>query len=210
MAHVHPDATITPSKLDLARQWITASDWFTGPVEAIELPFRFAYRFDDPAGEVGVEMLVARAGDTLIQIPFTYRGAPSGDAGAVFATMEHSALGERWIYDGSHDPVFVAALIRAIVTGGTSASLEFAVEGEHRTAETLIRATGTGSAPEPADLRIIDVRRVGSETTVVTAAGELRLPHVLDPADRSDGLRLLGTGDGLGTDVVLAEFRPAP
>jgi hypothetical protein len=40
-----------------------------------------AYRFDDPAGEVGIETLLVRRGaGPVLQVPLTYRGAPLAGA----------------------------------------------------------------------------------------------------------------------------------
>ena len=44
-------------------------------------------------------------------VPMTYRGAPlDGAEHALIGTTEHGVLGQRWVYDGCHDPVLVAQL----------------------------------------------------------------------------------------------------
>lgn len=74
-----------------------------------------SYRFDDPDGEFGVEAFIACCGTGTRQVVLTYRGAPlEGAEEALIATMEHSALGRRWIYDGTVDPVAVACFRRAL------------------------------------------------------------------------------------------------
>ncbi|WP_370248453.1 hypothetical protein [Nocardioides sp.] len=104
MAILHR-ATIRPSKLECLALLLG-----TDPA-ALEI--RGAYRFDDPAGEVGLEGFVVAtpAGDRHAVL--TYRGAPLADVVEV-TTMEHSVLGPRWIYDAGLDPVgrnvFAAAL----------------------------------------------------------------------------------------------------
>ncbi|MGC4856177.1 maltokinase N-terminal cap-like domain-containing protein [Micromonospora sp. DT4] len=77
---------------------------------------RGAYRFDDPAGEVGIEtMLVAAADGPVHQVPLTYRAAPLDDVDEwLVGTTEHSALGRRWVYDGCADPVYAAAVQPAV------------------------------------------------------------------------------------------------
>ncbi|WP_344153667.1 maltokinase N-terminal cap-like domain-containing protein [Nocardioides koreensis] len=46
-------ATLTPSKRELRDAWLPTRPWATG--EAADLRPVVAYRFDDPAGEVGLE-----------------------------------------------------------------------------------------------------------------------------------------------------------
>ncbi|MFC6705853.1 1,4-alpha-glucan branching protein GlgB [Flexivirga alba] len=60
--------------------------------------------------------------------------------------MEHSALGHRWVYDGCHDPVFVATLLRTMITGGRQAVLErYDESGAHvGTMEPPITVRGSG------------------------------------------------------------------
>jgi hypothetical protein len=77
------------------------------------------FRFDDPAGEVGIEtMLVSADGEIVYQVPLSYRGAPLPDRDAwLIGTSEHSVLGRRWIYDACGDPVYAAALAGVILAG---------------------------------------------------------------------------------------------
>jgi hypothetical protein len=210
MAIVHPDAVLRPTKLELAQRWLAATDWFDGDPAAIDVKPRFSYRFDDPAGKVGVETIVVRDGERFIQLPLTYREAPlDGLEPWLVTTMDHSVLGKRWIYDGVGDPVLVTAFVTAIVGGRPSAGLEFATDGEHRTADTLIRAQGTGAGSAPSGVELIDVQRSGSDSTVHTSCGDLRIPHLLDPSTAASGPALLGGGAGLGDDVLLAELTTA-
>ena len=90
------------------------------------------YRFDDPAGEVGVETIVWRTADgTLLQVPFTYRATPLAGADEfLVGTSEHSVLGPRWVYDGCGDPVWAAAITTAILTGGQQAQMVIERDGQ--------------------------------------------------------------------------------
>ncbi|MBM7366527.1 maltokinase N-terminal cap-like domain-containing protein [Gordonia hydrophobica] len=120
MALLH-QATITPTKLDLITDYLDEVPWGgTGDVEMIG-----GYRFDDPDGEVGVEaLLVSRDGRTL-HIPLTYRAAPLvGASEYLIATMKHSALGDRWVYDAAADPVAVDCFVRALRGEQAQAALQ--------------------------------------------------------------------------------------
>lgn len=103
MAILHK-ATVRPTKRELLERIVGKPATVLG-----------TYRFDDPAGEVGVEAFVVRAGGTTRHVVLTYRGEPlEGAETDLISTMEHSVLGRRWIYDGTSDPVAVACFRRAL------------------------------------------------------------------------------------------------
>jgi hypothetical protein len=147
MALLH-QATVAPSKLELVRDWLPSQQWYAGEKGA-ELTPVAAYRFDDPDGEVGVETLLVAAPDgAVFQVPVTYRGAPLDGADEwLIGTMQHSVLGPRWVYDGLGDPVYLAAVTRAIRTAGRQAELLIEIDGEMVTREptAVVRGSGTDS-----------------------------------------------------------------
>jgi hypothetical protein len=189
MAILHADADITPTKPELLAAWVPAQPWFVG--DATVLEHVGAYRFDDPDGEVGMETHLVRAGDgPVMQVPWTYRGAPlDGAESHLVGTMEHTVLGSRWIYDATGDPVYQAVLAATILTGGTHAELEreFA-DGHTETMEPSVRVHGSGSASQaaPADLDVL---------------------RVLDGAVPEGDDVLTGTWTGVSEPVVLAVAR---
>lgn len=124
MATVH-DVTLTPGKDDLVAAWIGEQRWYQAKGRTPRLRRLDSWRLDDPAGEVGIETLVyldeASAEPVTYQVPLTYRGAPlAGHEHALVGELEHPVLGHRWVYDGPHDPVYVAQLL-ALVRGETQA-----------------------------------------------------------------------------------------
>lgn len=177
MAVLHR-AEISPSKLEVATAWLDDQPWGrTGAVELIG-----GYRFDDPDGEVGVEALIARRGDLIAQVPLTYRGAPlDGAEDHLITTMEHSALGRRWIYDATHDPVAQACFARALAGEQQQAAVE------------LHHLDGSVEQIDPA----VKVHLAGEPSHgSVVLSGDLRSP--VDGA-----ARLVATWDG-GEAVVAA------
>lgn len=118
MAVIHR-TTMEPGKLELLGAWLPTRPWYAGTGEP-RLDRAGGFRLDDPRGEVGIEFMVVTdaSGDRPVayQVPVTYRGAPlEGADDALIGTSEHGVLGRRWVYDGAHDPVFVAqalALLR--------------------------------------------------------------------------------------------------
>lgn len=172
MAIIHR-ATVTPSKAELAAGWLDRQPWGgSGEVEVVG-----SYRFDDLEGEVGVEALIVRRGSSVLHVPMTYRGAPlDGAEEHLVGTMDHSVLGQRWIYEAPHDPVAVACFDRALSGQQEQATMEL-YDGdqlvERREPSVRIRRR-VDAAASAVDLRLatdlkLDLR--GSETLVATWDG---------------------------------------
>ena len=183
MAIIH-QATITPTKPELLAMVLA------GPVEVVG-----SYRFDDPDGHVGIEGFVVRREDALHHVAFSYRGAPLDGADAhLVSTMEHSVLGQRWIYDAAADPIAVGCFQRALVEEQDQAVMEIWKDGE-----------------------VVDVREPTIALTVVVGtnpdAQSLVLSRNLDDAPSrtdgpTDGPTLLATwAEG---SAVIAALEPSP
>jgi hypothetical protein len=113
-----------------------------------------AFRFDDPDGRVGMETHLVTAGDTVLQIPLTYRDEPlDGAEGALIVEMQHSALGTRWVYDGLRDPRLVVMLAAVTMTGQGEAIGMVVSDGRWYVAPSKIRVEGGGwtQGPVPVD-----------------------------------------------------------
>lgn len=136
-------ATITPTKAEAIAGWAPSQPWCPaadGPLEVIG-----AFRFDDPEGAVGMEDFLVRAGDVVLHVPLTYRDAPLTEAtDALITTMEHSALGQRWVYDGLRDPLFVRMLAAVTMTGQGEALGMVEFEDRWYIAPTNVRIHGGG------------------------------------------------------------------
>jgi hypothetical protein len=156
-------AQIVPTKAELIAGWLPSQPWTSGttaPLEALG-----SYRFDDPAGEVGIETHLVRTADgAVFQVPLTYRGDPvAGAEHHLLGTMEHTHLGRRWVYDGCGDPVYLAALASVIRTGGREAEEWVESDGTPVRREPTARVTGSGmpgAADEAVDGPVV-VRLVG-------------------------------------------------
>jgi hypothetical protein len=204
MALLH-EATLVPTKLELLAAWLPQQAWFSGDAELQRVA---AFRFDDPAGEVGVEtFLVTAGGDTMFQVPMTYRNeALQGKDDFLLGTSEHSVLGTRWVYDGCADPVWASTLATAILTGGTQAA-EFVDRGDHlepRAPSATVRGSGTPGTSVPEIVAVTCFDR-GAATVVQAGALELVVARVVGTA--IEGLQTL-TGSWAGNEpVVLASAR---
>ncbi|MES2170302.1 MAG: hypothetical protein V4479_06210 [Actinomycetota bacterium] len=188
MALLH-QATLTPSKLELLAEWLPEQDWFRGEGELERVAY---FRFDDPEGEVGVETLLIRAGaGPVLQVPLTYRGSPLEDRDdALIGTMQHSALGPRWVYDGPRDPVYLQTL--AVLTGGTQ--VELWIDEGQGLVQREPDATVTGT---------------GSTGTVVPATDDLDIDLVRtpEPGRHADAPALIGRWEG-ADGMLLATVAP--
>lgn len=150
-------ATIVPTKEQVIADWVPTQSWAPPPDTPIEVIG--AYRFDDPDGRVGMETFLVTAGDTILQIPLTYRDAPlDGADEALITTMEHSALGTRWVYDGLRDPHHVVMLAAVTMTGQGEALGMAVYDGRWYIAPTKVRIQGGGWSLErlPVDAFVAD------------------------------------------------------
>ena len=200
-------AELRPDKLDLLNAWLPTRPWYRGPEEP-ELRRVAAYRFDDPAGEVGVETFVVRAGDgPLLHVPLTYRGAPLDGADRwLVGTTEHSVLGRRWVYDGCADPVYAGTLATAIRTGGGQADEFLEIDGklQRRRPTTFVTGSGNDEAGAVAVGAVVRVED-GDPTLIVTDSGSLAVLRILDDAaDAGERAVLTGTWTDRSSPVLLA------
>jgi hypothetical protein len=206
MALLHR-ADLHPAKLDLLAAWLPGRPWYRGHPGA-GIARVAAFRFDDPAGAVGIETILVGAGDGLIyQVPLTYRGAPmAGGDGWLVGTTDHSVLGQRWVYDACGDPVYAAALASAILAGSGQAEEFFEVDGRLEPREPAMTVTGSGQEADAGIPAIGAVRRVVEDdpTIVVTDPVELAIVRCLKGSTSLPGATLTGTWSGQVTPVPLA------
>jgi hypothetical protein len=205
VALIH-QATVVPSKLTLLTAWLPSRPWFTS---APDLKSLGSYRFDDPAGEVGIETLLLQAGDgPVFQVPLTYRATPRvGAEEFLVGTTEHSVLGTRWVYDGCGDPVWATALATAVLTGGTQAA-ELVDKGgqlEARVPTATVSGSGTAGTPVGA-IGTVSCRDEGPTTVVRSDLLELIVVRVIGTEIQATQT-LTGNWAGGGT-AVLAGVRP--
>lgn len=162
MGKIHAGATLTPSFRDFLPAWLSGQPWYDG--NGSPRPTGFL-RFEDPTGEVGVETHLLRDGEAVYQVPLTYRPAPLA-GGALVTTAEHSVLGTRWIYDAVTDPVWIAAILGLVATGGTSDPAARSGFGPAEARGRLIRAPLV-----PEEVTIDLDRRIVPESTPEDAIG---------------------------------------
>lgn len=120
-------------------------------------------------------LLVTRDGRVL-QVPFSYRPEPlPGADDALVATMEHSVLGQRWVYDASRDPVAVECFHRALAGEQEEAAFEI-YEGEECVGrrEPVVRVSrrpGIGPASGLRMAQVVGDELAGAEELVAVWPG---------------------------------------
>lgn len=177
------DATLTPSKLDLLRDWLPRQSWFAG--DAADLERVGSFRFVDPDGEVGLETLLLRSGGVTYQVPLTYRSAAL-DEGAFVGNLEHSVLGTRWVYDAVSDPVYVVELLRVIHEGDTEADLSRGEKTATVQGSGIVRVSNAASEAVRL-VRILDGQHIPHNMPLGTLVGTWQE----DGAERSEILAIL-------------------
>jgi Maltokinase N-terminal cap domain len=203
MALLHK-ATLNPSKRELMEGFLASRRWAVG--FGTSKP-KAAYRFDDPAGEVGLEAtLLGDADGNLLHVPLTYRGAPLEGAEAyLIGTSEHSALGKRWVYDGCGDPIWNSELAKAIGTGGTEVEQYFEVDGKREIIDPRMTVLGSGSA-QTAPAIAGDPVCTDDDTATVVRLGDIELVVVRRVGAEVDADDVL-TGRWADREAVLAGLR---
>ncbi|MGO4472975.1 hypothetical protein AB4Y95_13705 [Arthrobacter sp. M-10] len=208
MAIIHR-ATLSPSKLELIEKYLPVQPWFTkdgsAPPELLG-----AYRFDDPDGEVGLETHLVSHGGKVYQVPLSYRGSElPGAEHSLLGTMEHSVLGTRWVYDACTDPVYVAALATAILTGQREAEQFVDMDGvlEPRASSVEVKGSGTPGSEVPA-LRPAAPITEGGVTSIDAGELTVQVNRVLDLGIQGseDSAALRGTWAGQEAPVLLASL----
>ena len=208
MAILHR-ATLSPSKIELLTVHVMTFP-SVRDTSVSDFSLLGSYRFDDPAGKVGMEAHLVSAGSgPVIHVPLTYREAPMvGAEEWLIDTMEHSVLGTRWIYNACGDAVYVQELVRAILTGGSQ--VEQFVETDHGPVLRPSTAAAVGSGVAGAPVPHVDSVHgaFDGDDTVITAGGlEIVLRHILTESVSTAGPTLTGTWPGGETPVVLAYIR---
>lgn len=163
-------AELSPSKPEILRSFLTSRSWG----DPGELEVLGAYRFDDPAGEVGIECHLVRAGETIYHLPLTYRAEPVvGAEESLIGTLQHSVLGERYVYDGLADEVALDCFRRALCGEQRQAELEIYDEGGTKVATRPQSVTLHLEVDEGEDLPTSDRLLDGEPFTITRTVGDL-------------------------------------
>ena len=207
MASIY-DAVLNPTKQELLSAWLPKQSWFPPAADAADLEYLGAYRFDDPAGAVGMESHLLRLDGGIVHVPLAYRGAPLPGAEAALAgTMEHSVLGQRWIYDACADPVYAAALAAAILQGQPAADVFRDIDGtlEPVPAAVTVQGSGTPGAPVP-EITTAEPATAGSVTTIKAGEVALAVDHLPAATDSPAGAHTLTASWHGQEQLVLASI----
>ncbi|MEV0298615.1 1,4-alpha-glucan branching protein [Nocardia sp. NPDC050710] len=176
MAVIHR-TTMSPGKLDLLTEWLPTRPWYCG-TGVPRLRKAGGFRLDDPAGVVGMEFMVVADGPVAYHLPLTYRGAPLDSAAdGLVGTSIHGVLGQRWIYDGTRDPVLLAQSI-AMLTGRA----EPQAQSESDTPDPSVEITAADYPLLPAGFDAMGAVEGADHTEITVDFAMLRIHRVLVPS----------------------------
>ncbi|MHA7176301.1 CG0192-related protein [Arthrobacter sp. Sr24] len=199
------DAQLSPSKSELLAQWLPSQTWFRG--DASTVVRLGAFRFDDPAGEVGIETHVLAVDGVTYQVPLTYRGAPlEGAESFLVTTMEHSVLGKRWVYDATGDPVYLHELAAAVLAGKPQAPERLVVGDSFEALPLTVAVTSSGISGETLpELRFEAPQTAAGVTTIPAGPVNFAVMRELDiTGTQQAGPTLTARWDGQEEPVVVA------
>ncbi len=198
-------ATVTPSKAELIAAWLPRQPWCPDPDADVEVIG--AYRFDDPEGSVGMEAHLVMSGDTLVHVPLTYRDAPlASDESGLVGTTRHSALGDRWVYDGLQDETFIVMLAAAALTGQGEALGMVMNDGRWYIAPTNVRIQGGGWSLERVPVDGFESDDATTAAPTYRNDGFQLSTHRLPVVGQQPKLGLTASWDGGPGTVVLARM----
>jgi Maltokinase N-terminal cap domain len=172
MAVIHR-TILKPTKLELLTTWLPTQPWYRGR-GAPSLTKAGGFRLDDPAGEVGIELMIVTdtAGPRVdaYLVPLTYRATPG--EGTLIGTMDHGVLGLRYAYDGPTDPVF-RSQVDALLRGEVSAQ----AQSESDTIDRTVRVAVAAGATDVAIVRGLDAASAAEPDLPGTVSAPWRDPN---------------------------------
>jgi maltokinase len=168
------------SVLELLAGWLPRQRWYAGKGAGTPELARLGGLLlaDDgraPGGPADIDVLFLQVstpdgGSVTYQVPITLRAQPLPEiADAVVGIVADPARGELHVYDGTHDPAYLRALLRLLAGEGEAWSGEGAALGRARAVRPAggwASATASGWASAPA--RVLGGEQ--SNTSIVVAA----------------------------------------
>jgi trehalose synthase-fused probable maltokinase len=134
---------------DLLAKWLPAQRWWPAKGHSVTLAPVGHLRLASPDPAVDVLTLFLTLTDTagthtgdVIQVPLTRRRTPAPD---LEAALVGQLDGSGWVYDGTHDPAFVAAWVDLIAAEG---EVPGTAEQPHTSARGVRPSGGLGVSPD--------------------------------------------------------------
>ena len=153
-----------------------------------------------------MEIHLVDAGGVILQVPLTYRDEPlAGAEAALITEMQHSALGNRWVYDGLRDPQLVVMLAAVAMTGQGEALGMAVYDGRWYIAPAKVRIQGGGWTRQRVPVDGFELESDDAERSVLRN-DRFELTVFRRPtAGPRPAIGLTASWDGQPDPVVLAE-----
>ncbi len=212
-----PGAALGEELVRLLHTWMPAQRWYPAKGRGVGLRDLGAHVWSSsPDVDVVTHVVGLDSGDRLdvVQVPLTYRTGPLASAreGALVGVLGAGA-DARHVYDGTHDPAFVGALLSALRTDGTAARVPADAPSRVLTGEqsntSIIVEPAHG---EPAIVKVFRTLHPGANPDVEVLAALTRVGSAHVPALRGwlEGTWLPAPGAApvSGHLAVAVEFLP--
>lgn len=202
----------------LLHTWMPGQRWYPAKGRGVGLRDLGAHTWSSgPGVEVVTHVVGLDSGDRLdvVQVPLTYRAVPL--AGSVPSAALVGVLGSgpdaRHVYDGTHDPAFVGALLGALRVGAGATPVPAdapsrVLTGEQSNTSIIVEPDG---AP-PAIVKVFRTLHPGANPDVEVLAALTRVGSAHVPALRGwlegSWLPALGAAPVSGHLAVAVEFLP--
>jgi predicted trehalose synthase len=172
--------------VELLHRWMPAQRWYPAKGRGVGLRPLGTRHTDDPAGHAAIRVHVVGldSGDRVdvVQVPLTYRTAPlEGAEHALVGQLHDPDLGERWVYDGPHDPAYVASLLTSLrlpdgVTAVAPGSPSRVLKGEQSNTSIIVEPADAG----PVIVKVFRTLHPGAnpDVEVLAALSRVACPHV--------------------------------
>ena len=133
----HPYNTENPELLSLLSEWLEQQRWFPARGREFNLRIAGTVELKDPRGVVGLESVILAVDSpgtpkTVVHVPLAFRsnallGATEEeqeDTDAALIGLLHDGETATFVYDGTHDPAFVAAWLEMVRLGNRTDEAE--------------------------------------------------------------------------------------
>ncbi|HEU4426707.1 MAG TPA: hypothetical protein VFR67_29590 [Pilimelia sp.] len=182
-----------PAVRELLAGWLPGQRWWPakGRAVALEPVGRLPLPPAEAEAEVEIEVLFLATGappGQVVQVPLTSRPAPQPElAGALVGRLGDAPDGVRWIYDGAHDPTFVAAWVRLLAEQQEIRWNRVMARGVRRREGHGAAAGAAGAAGRPS--RVLQGEQSNTSIILDTDGGDaviVKLFRVLRPGENPD------------------------
>jgi len=169
--------------------WMPAQRWYPAKGRGVGLRDlgSASWTTEVPGVDVVTHVIGLDSGDRLdvVQVPLTYRSAPREDLAGALVGVLSSGPDSRHVYDGTHDPAYVSALLGALRVGEGAVEVPAGaasrvLTGEQSNTSIIVEPVGS----PPAIVKVFRTLHPGANPDVEVLAALTRVGSTHVPALR--------------------------